>query len=46
MINQVMINQKKNQKKKINNNNNNDYLVLEPEIEPEEVGLRFFKLFN
>ena len=33
-------------KKKINNNNNNDYLVLEPEIEPEEVGLRFFKLFN
>ena len=31
-------------KKKINNNNN--YSVLEPEIEPEEVGLRFFKLFN
>ena len=33
-------------KKKINNNNNNDYSILEPETEPEEVGLRFFKLFN
>ena len=31
-------------KKKINNNN--DYSILEPEIEPEEVGLRFFTLFN
>ena len=31
-------------KKKINNNNN--YSILEPEIEPEEVGLRLFNLFN
>ena len=31
-------------KKKINNNNN--YSLLEPEIEPEEVGLRLFNLFN
>ena len=31
-------------KKKINNNNN--YSILEPEIDPEEVRLRFLKLFN
>ena len=31
-------------KKKINNNSN--YSILEPEREPEDVGLRFFNLFN